>query len=245
MCDEWMAFHKLPLTLEQFHRLPRHPAYKYEYLDGVAWLSPRPKFYHACLDLASFAPSMETPVSGEIRRLRDADWNELVTPFAAAFRNLEPFGGLEDAERREAAAKSLAHARTGGDGPLIRPACFVASGGDQEGVLGAILITLLPLADLESWDGYHWQEPPPPDCVERRLGRPHLTWVFVKPFHAGRGLGTALLSAAIEELRRLGFRELASTFLLGNHWSMLWHWRNGFRLLAYPGSARRGREFTF
>jgi hypothetical protein len=32
---------------------------------------------------------------------------------------------------------------------------------------------------------------------------------------------------------------LASTFLLGNESSMLWHWRNGFQLLQYPGSRRR------
>jgi hypothetical protein len=26
--------------------------------------------------------------------------------------------------------------------------------------------------------------------------------------------------------------------MLGNHSSMLWHWRNGFRLLPYPASRR-------
>jgi hypothetical protein len=27
--------------------------------------------------------------------------------------------------------------------------------------------------------------------------------------------------------------------MLGNESSMLWHWRNGFRLLEHPGSIRR------
>jgi hypothetical protein len=37
----------------------------------------------------------------------------------------------------------------------------------------------------------------------------------------------------------MGFTHLASTFLLGNDSSMLWHWRNGFQLAGYPGSRRR------
>jgi hypothetical protein len=47
-----------------------------------------------------------------------------------------------------------------------------------------------------------------------------------------------LLAAAGNALLELGYRELLTTFMLGNESSMLWHWRNGFRLLAYPGSFR-------
>jgi L-amino acid N-acyltransferase YncA len=69
-----------------------------------------------------------------------------------------------------------------------------------------------------------------------------LTWIFVGPWHAGHGVGTALLAHAIQGLLGLGYTELLSTFLLGNTSSMLWHWRNGFRLLPYPGSPRVIRE---
>ena len=103
-------------------------------------------------------------------------------------------------------------------------------------------MTLLPDEDPADWDSFQWREPPPADCVERRLGRPHITWVFVSPWHAGRGTGTALLATAAAALRELGYRQLASTFLLGNDSSMLWHWRNGFQLLAYPGSFRLMQE---
>ena len=99
-------------------------------------------------------------------------------------------------------------------------------------------ITLLPEGDPCDWDSYYWHRPPPADCLERCLGRPHLTWIFVLPLHAGQGVGTALLAAAVRELLALGYTELASTFMIGNDSSMLWHWRNGFRLLAYPGSRR-------
>ncbi len=75
--------------------------------------------------------------------------------------------------------------------------------------------------------------------MARRLGRPHLTWIFVHPFAAGQGAGTALLRAATRGLLALGYAELASTFLLGNESSTLWHWRNGFRLAGSPWSRRR------
>jgi GNAT superfamily N-acetyltransferase len=236
MCDQWMSALKLPLTWEQFCRLPRHPAYKYEYFEDTAWLSPRPRYYHALLDLAD-APREGADAKAALRPVAEADWEELAPLFAAAFERQQPFGGLEDDQREEAARKALAHTRDGGDGPLIERASFVAT--DKGRPVGAILVTLLPAEDPAGWGSYHWRQPPPPDAVARRLGRPHLTWIVVSLFDAGRGVGTALLNAAARELLALGYRELASTFLLGNDSSMLWHWRNGFRLLQYPGSRRR------
>src|SRR5438128_4136888 len=50
-CDDWMPHIQLPLTIEQFRQLPRNAAYKYEYLNETARLSPRPRHYHALLDL--------------------------------------------------------------------------------------------------------------------------------------------------------------------------------------------------
>jgi GNAT superfamily N-acetyltransferase len=97
----------------------------------------------------------------------------------------------------------------------------------------------LPEADLTSFDGYHWEEPPPPDLIERGGGRPHLTWIFVVPGQSGRGLGSTLLDTAAAALLARGYRELATTMLVGNDSSLLWHWRNGFRLLTYPGSPRK------
>src|SRR5581483_11900941 len=102
----------------------------------------------------------------------------------------------------------------------------------------AVLVTLLPEGDLEEFYSARWREPPPADCVERRMGQPHLTWIFVGPWHARHGVGSALLDAAVGSLWDLGYRHLVSSFLLGKESSMLWHWRNGFRLLAYPGSPR-------
>jgi hypothetical protein len=101
-----------------------------------------------------------------------------------------------------------------------------------------VLVTLLPEGDPCDPACYSWSQPPPPDCIARAQGQPHLTWIFVVPMTTGRGIGTTLLGWAVGELRRLGFTRLLTTFLLGNASSMLWHWRNGFELLASPDSFR-------
>jgi GNAT superfamily N-acetyltransferase len=227
------------MSIQEFHQLPRHAAYKYEYLDGEAWLSPRPKTYHALLELQ---PPKEPADAGRVatRQVSADDWDALAGLFSAAFRDRPPFLGLDDKKRGAAAHDILEHTRSGGDGPLIESAAHIAHLKNHDGPAGGVVVTLLPASDLSDWDAFEWTEPPPADAVARRLGRPHLTWIFVHPFTAGRGTGTALLHAATRELLALGYTELASTFLLGNESSMIWHWRNGFRLAASPFSRRRG-----
>jgi hypothetical protein len=44
-------------------------------------------------------------------------------------------------------------------------------------------------------------------------------------------LGTALLGRAVSALSTLGYRNLASTFLVGNDRATMWHWRRGFQLV--------------
>jgi GNAT superfamily N-acetyltransferase len=252
MCDEWMPRIELGLTWEEFHQLPRNPAFKYEYFDGKAVLSPRPRHFHGLLEMQP----LPVPEDIRMRRLQGGELPELVPLFNAAFWNVQPFGSLSDARRGEAALQVLERTRTGGDGPLIEQACFMALSRDPKdkddpsvaAARGAILITLLPEGDPSDQDSYYWPEPPPADCITRRLGRPHLTWIFVSHLERSLGLGSALLAAAVKELLALGFKELLSTFLLGNDSSMLWHWRNGFRLLPHPwsyrGMRRRIAEFS-
>lgn len=238
MCDEWMPRLELPIDFEQFQQLPRNAAYKYEYFNERAWLSPRPRYYHALLDLAAWA---EQPLEGanrkaQIRPFRSADWEGLAPLFSAAFDRQQPFCGLDDDRALAAAHKALEHTRSGGDGPWIEQASFVATDGASGPEIGAILLTLLPNTDPSGWHSYHWNEPPPPDALAQHMGRPHLTWIFVSPFDAGQGVGTLLLSAAVRELLTMGYQQLASTFMIGNDSSMLWHWRNGFTLLPYFGT---------
>jgi len=236
MCDHWMPNIVLPLTLEQYRQLPRNSAYKYEFLDGKAYLTPYSKHYHALLELTP----QPVPAGVQLRPVHLRDWTELLPVFAAAFARIQPYGSLDEETRFRAAQEALERTRTGGDGPWIEQASFVALEEGQP--LGAIFITLLPATDPSDWNSYHWDHTPPADCIEKRLGRPHLTWIFLDPLGTGWGTGTALLAAAGRALLQLGYTELLSTFMIGNDSSMLWHWRNGFRLLAHPGSKRLNQQ---
>ena len=238
MLSDWYRSLQLPISVDLYHQLPRNAAYKYEYLGEYALLSPRPKTYNALLDLTQEMPARNfIAPSGPVtfRGLRAEDWAEFTPLFAGAFQRVQPFASLADNERLEASLACLEQTRTGGDGPLIETTCIVAEGEGR--IIGAILNTLIPRREVgEWWDGT-WPTPLPADAWA--TGRPHLTWVFVSPWHAGEGLGNELLARAVKVLRCAGFTELASTFLLGNESSTLWHWRNGFRLMPYPASLRK------
>jgi GNAT superfamily N-acetyltransferase len=242
MWDEWMPVVRLPITIDQFQQLPRNAAYKYEFFGGEAVLSPRPRSFHCLLDLRP----MEADPDVIVRPLSPDEIPRLGKLFAGAFQSVQPFESLDPATIDEAARSCLEQTRTGGDGPLVPSACFIARLRDFECDAGAILITILPDGDASQNDSYYWRESPPPDLIEHRLGRPHLTWIFVAPMASGQGVGSTLLAASVHELLRLGYTTLCSTFLDGNHSSMLWHWRCGFRLLPGPFSKRelnRRRRF--
>jgi len=245
MLDDWFTSIKLPLSWRQFHQLPQNSAYKYEYFKNTAWLSPRPKFYSVRLQLRRLGEDAAQEVVAQepigFRRLANGDWPRLSRLFAGAFHRVQPFASLSDRRRLEAARACLRFTREGGDGPLIEPACHVAVRQNDGHPRGAILATLIPMIDLDDAWSLRWGSPPPPDCIELRLGRPHLTWVFVSPWCAGQGIATALLAHASRSLLELGYDELISSFILGNTSSMLWHWRNGFELLPYLGSMRAMR----
>ncbi|NBO93234.1 MAG: hypothetical protein EBV06_13125 [Planctomycetia bacterium] len=234
MTDHWLAPLRLLLEPDQFRLLPRNPAFRYEQGQDGVWICPRPRYYHALLDLsdAEYHGAANVP----LRRLAVEDWAVLPGLFVRAFTDHQPFVGVAPEQRDAAASEALMLTRTGGDGPLIERACFVSQGEDR--LIGAVLVTLLPPGDPEEFDTYAWGGQPPPDAVERCEGWPHLTWILVDALEARSGLGTALLAAACGELRAMGFNDLLSTFLYGNDVSAMWHWRRGFKLLSYPGTRR-------
>jgi len=226
------------MTWEQFRQLPQHPAYRYEYRDGIAELSPLLRRYHGLLSLADGAVrGGSAPAGIELRTVNDRAWVWLPELFANAFAGTAPFSLLEPTLRLEASRECIARTLAGEYGQLVEAASFTAM---EAGVpCGAIVITLLQAGDLEAFDDPRWGEPPPDNALESHWGRPHVTWIFTAPSAARYGVATALLARAAAALVGLGYTELASTFLLGNDPSLLWHWRNGFRLLSYVGSPRQ------
>jgi GNAT superfamily N-acetyltransferase len=226
MLPDWFRSLELPIPFSEFARLPRHPAYKYEYFDNRAVLTPRPCYRRATLDLSAFASAnsmLSECGAPDPRSLKVGDWDLLPELLAAAFQRVPPFATLSDDLRLNAADDCVRRTRAGADGAVLDPACFVAMDrGKPTRLDGAIVITVI--RDRDSGGA----------------GRPHLTWVLVHPWRFGRGLGTAMLASAATVLRGLGYRELASTFLVGNERSALWHWRNGFRLESPLSRGERG-----
>jgi hypothetical protein len=224
---------ELQIAIDQFHQLPRNSAYKYEYWDGRAVLSPRPKSQRAVLDMQLL------PKEGpwEVRPLPVEEIEGLVGCFLSAFRNSQPFASLTPDEAQAAARDCLVRTRAGEDGPLIPSACFQVFTKHHERPIGAALVTLSSDEVLENPFGGEWKDQPA-DALHRRLGCPHLTWVFVDAWDARRGVGTRLLAEVVEALLTLGYKRLASTFLQGNDSSVFWHWRSGFRLVPWSNYVR-------
>jgi GNAT superfamily N-acetyltransferase len=240
MLEQWFRPLHVAMTLEQFHLLPRHSAYKYEYVEGQAWIVPQPRMFNGLLELASRTPREPAHVQNSqlaFRPMEAADWQRFPKLFASAFEGVPPFCALGEKERLQASSQCLHQANTGGDGPVLNEACFVAEIAPGK-LVGAIIVTLIPKREEgEWWDGL-WDKPPATDDARRLLGRPHLTWIFVAPLVARHGIGSALLDRTVKALLAGRHTQLASTFLLGNDSTMLWHWRNGFRLMTYPGNWR-------
>ena len=237
MLDDWFPDVAFPIPIAGFHELPKHPAYKWEYWDGQARLSARPKFAHCLLAFDDW-PGADEPLGRRdqefvFRPLAEGDRDRLPSLLAAAFHRVPPFSQLERGRAVEAARDCLDRTRAGEDGPPLDAASLVAVAGER--IVGGMIVTLMSGADPE--DPYTWW-----GRSAASGARPHLTWAFVSPRDARRGVGSALLGRVIDALRGLGYAELASTFLIGNESSALWHWRNGFRLMPGPDSLRAFRK---
>lgn len=235
MVEKWHRQIRLAIPVEQWELLPPFAGFKNEYFRGMAVWSPRPKLYNAVLDLKRIDLNQLKNDSAcarhegiIVRSLEQGDWNYLPGLMAAAFHRVPPFCTLKWDERVTAAADCLKHTRDGGDGEFLINPSVVASGSDAR-MLGAMLIT--------RWKPEKGDEPTDEATCA------HITWIFVRPFDCGRGIGTMMFNSAVQRLRQDGFERLYTTFVAGNESSMLWHWRNGFRLLPYMGSMRRWLPF--
>jgi GNAT superfamily N-acetyltransferase len=220
------------MTESDFIRLPRHPGYHYEFDNGQASLVPQPRHYHAFLNLTR----MPTCSSFPVRRAATSDVIRLAPVFAEAFHDTQPYAGLDQSSRLLAARQALARTISGGDGPWIEQASFVALEGEEP--IGGIWSTLVFPGDIDNADPCRALDIIHGGGASHDPGRPHMTWVFVSPRVMNRGIGTTLLSWLSNALLDLGYQQLLTTFMTGNEASMLWHWRNGFSLLPRHGAAR-------
>lgn len=239
MGDQWMTIRQVRVPREDLSLIPPHPNWRYEAVDDErAWIVPKPRFGHALLELSRWrCEGGMFPAT--FRSWTPEDPNQLVELFTRSFSGQEPLAGLTEADRLAAASQALTEAWAGQEGPVSRSSVVAMDG---ENPVGAALVTLLPGGDLDAHGAWRWNEAPPEDLEDQAGGQPHLTWIFVERERQHEGIGAAILDFCVRRLKSLGYRSLASTFLTGNHASVLWHWRMGFQLLSWPGSPRwRGK----
>jgi GNAT superfamily N-acetyltransferase len=229
----WFRPVRAPMSIASYRRLPRHPAYKFEYWDGQLRITPRWNSHAMFLALRSPEEAVVPELEGaSIRLLQDGDWDELPKVLGLAFADAPPLSVLRGRRRVWASRDWLWSTRDGDEGRLVQPACAVAvDRNDSTRLLGALIVTLMAGFTRSWYVRRRLAVPPPAPDLGEGGEQPQISWVFVHPAASGRGVGRALLAMATRSLWNAGYRELASATDCGNVTSMAWHWRNGFVLL--------------
>ena len=203
-----MRSRHLAMTFEQFELLERKPGWKYEYWHGKAHISPGHRVVTASVNIEP--RSCKYP--GRIGPAEKKYEAELIFAYLAAFRDTIEYCDWEEEKIADSARKSVAGFFAGERGnPLPASRLALVSHPEVEDrlVVGAALL------------------------VEMDDGCPLLDILFVSPEWQRRGIATALVSSAIDQLHGSGYRRLKSRYMLGNDESRAWHGKFGF--VAHPG----------
>lgn len=253
MSSDWFFPVKIAMPWESFRRLPRHPAYRYEYRGEEALVSGRPQYLHCWRGTAPGESGNDAVPSNPSSFLPDfglqlLSWEEgtgtsqqkddLLELFRESFAESPPFFALGQDEQKLAAFESFGGSIAGFSGCPVNVASFVIRQRESSLPVAALLVTLVPPGDWTDFSDSGWETPSPKDPIRSRWGHAHLTWVFVSPRWRRRGLGEFLLRKSLSQLDDLRYEKLFSTFMLGDHASMLWHWKQKFQLLPSISSAR-------
>jgi|SRR5687767_8459737 len=203
-----MRSHAVPMTVDEYYLLPFEPGWKCEYWDGKAHYSPR---YHPVVTTVAVA-ARDVSADCLLRRPAESDIEALMPVYVSAFGETIEYFGYSQRHIVEAARRDLTNYFTGAHGRPASASCLALApardGGseskpDEENFVGAALITLTENGPL-------------------------LYLLFVAPEWHRRGLATAMVSAAINELHEIGEKTLTSKYHIGNEQSMGWHQRFGF-----------------
>lgn len=207
------------MTVEEFHLLPMRPGWKHEYWDGRAHITPR----HNSVVTAMPVTARRINPGHALRKVTINDAVELTSAFLAAFVDSVEYCDWETEMINEAAIEAI-RSHFAGERGEPHSASRVATSFDTErgrdSIAGAALLT-------------------------QAARYPILDLLFVRPAFQRRGLATALLSEAMNELQSLGGPVLKSAYHIANDVSMNWHQRFGFveepdlsRARLYASAAR-------
>jgi len=224
MLSTLMAVRRFEITIDQFMQLPRHPSYKYEYINGHALISPRMYGHTAVLDFRRYTPPdiAKSPFEIRVEPLSYSHWNALTELFIDAFERHPPFSDVTEQTRRTTTIACLRRTQEGLDGEIAHGASAVALDADGHPV-GFAIVTFNSIEERKAnrkWSAVR--------CVKKS---PHLTWIAVTPLLARHGVGSRLLTHVVESLQSDGWDRLYSTFLDSNLAGVFWHWKRGFQIL--------------
>jgi RimJ/RimL family protein N-acetyltransferase len=192
----------VPMTVDEYQLLPFEPGWKCEYWDGKAHYTPR---YHAVVTTIAVSPR-DVNTDFLLRQPAESDIEALTPIYVAAFRETIEYFGHSQEQIAEAARRDLRNYFAGEHGQPTSASCLAIDPGsnpDEETLAGAAMVTSTENGPL-------------------------LYLLFVEPQWQRRGLATAMVSAAINELHELGEKTLTSRYHIGNEQSMAWHQRFGF-----------------
>lgn len=198
-----MRSQHIRMTPAEFELMPRQLGWIYEYWDEQAHITP---VYRIVTTTVKIKPRPVTSPC-RIRAVDDVDKAQLISAYFAAFSDTIEYCDWKPEKIAAIAQEDIQEFLAGERGnPLpasrIAVACQAETG--EESVVGAALI------------------------IEKTTGQSLLDMLFVIPEWQRKGVATALVSTAINELYRAGMNRLASRYLLGNNESQAWHQKFGF-----------------
>lgn len=204
------------MTVWDLQRLPRHPDWKYELVDGELLLSHRP----SSIDLVR---STALPVKGEsgpevdlldIQSDEAAVWQFLL----ATWQGEEPYCYMDPTEVESIIGEAIGRSwdrLTSPSGVCVR---------DDDGMAGVLLLT-------------------EPHRYSDRTN-PVITWLTVRYEVRMTGIASAMLATTVSALRAAGVEGVDSGTSPANRASIQWHWRHGFTPLPDPLAGTRSRPFS-
>ncbi len=188
------------MTMEAFHALPRHYAWKHEYWDGTAHIRPRELAVFAALPLHNLPEPSVTPPAGLVHApLTDATPEALAQLYRAAFCDTPDLcdyvGEILEREIQRWLTKDIARAH---------PVSLILRPKRHPRTVAALLL------------------------VKKTASGFLLDTLAVRPRYQRQGVATSLLRHVVPHLLAEGATELLTTYHPANEPSVAWHTQQGF-----------------
>jgi len=198
-----MRSQHFPMPVEEYEIMPWKLGWKYEYWDGNVHITPREQIVMLQVEVK---PRL-VDARFTLKPVDSSDEARLVDAFIAAFGDTIEYCDWTPEKIASAAQHNIRIFLTGKRGaplPASRLTMEVHPDTGEARLIGAALL------------------------IDQNEECPLLDMLFVIPEWQHQGLGTTLVSAAVNDLYKAGVKTLKSRYALGNEMSRSWHQKFGF-----------------